>query len=141
MHLKPKDVAVSLHNPKEPADIRSSSFKIPLGHSTTIYITPKAREIDESGEELTEFQRNCRLGEDTNSLDVFNVYTQTACLFECKMRHSLKMCGCLPWNYPVIMKGGILGLFTGISILSMVEVTFWILRFLVTRGKHLRKQK
>ena len=36
--------------------------------------------------------------------------------------------------------GGILGLFTGISILSMVEVTFWILRFLVTRGKHFRKQ-
>ena len=114
LHLKPIDVAVSLHNPKEPADIRSSSFKIPLGHSSTIYITPKAREIDESGKELTEFQRNCRLGEDTSSLDVFNVYTQTACLLECKMRHSLKMCGCLPWDYPVIMKGNVKPLFCDI---------------------------
>ena len=29
--------------------------------------------------------------------------------------------------------GGILGLFTGMSILSMVEVAFWILRYFVRR--------
>ena len=30
-----------------------------------------------------------------------------------------------------IITGGILGLFTGISILSMMEVGFWIVRYMV----------
>ena len=96
----PKKVSVAIHNPMEPADLRSSSFKIPLGHSTEVYVTPKAREIDESGRGLTEAERNCRLSDNTKELDVFNVYTQTACLFECKMKYAKSKCGCLPWNYP-----------------------------------------
>ena len=35
-------------------------------------------------------------------------------------------------RYP---SGGILGLFTGISILSMTEVVFWVLRYLVSFNK------
>ena len=101
---KPKDIAVSLHNPKEPADtkfIPLNSVRIPLGYSTTFLIIPKAREIDESGKELKESYRNCRLEEDTESLEMFNVYTRVACLFECKMKYSTGKCGCSPWNYPV----------------------------------------
>ena len=40
----------------------------------------------------------------------------------------------------VFLAGGILGLFTGISILSMVEVAFWVLRFLTTRA-HSQERK
>ena len=40
----------------------------------------------------------------------------------------------------VLHAGGILGLFTGISILSMVEVAFWVLRFLATRA-HSQQRK
>ena len=98
--LEPTEITVALHNPKEPADIRSKSFNIPLGHSTTVYITAKAREIDEDGMALTESQRNCRLDEDAESLDVFNIYTRAACMFECKIKYSMIKCGCLPWNYP-----------------------------------------
>ena len=101
---KPKEVVVSLHNPKEPADtsfIPATSIKIPLGHSTTFFISPIAREIDESGKGLREWQRKCRLDVDTEDLDIFNVYTKVSCLFECKMKLSMKSCGCVPWNYPV----------------------------------------
>ena len=56
---KPTSILVSLHNPKEPADMRATSFDIPLGQSTVVYITPKAREIDESGKKLSEAQRHC----------------------------------------------------------------------------------
>ena len=97
---KPKKISVLLHNPREPADIRSSSFKIPLGHSTTIYITPKARRIDDTGKELTEIQRHCKLDEETSNLDIFNIYTKTACMFECNLKLSMKKCGCIPWDYP-----------------------------------------
>ena len=52
---KPKKILVSIHDPKEPSDTKfgpSTSIKIHLGHSITFLITPKAREIDESGKQL-----------------------------------------------------------------------------------------
>ena len=104
---KPSELFVSLHNPKEPADVKfipSTSIRIPRGYSTTFLITPKAREIDKSGKELTESRRNCRLDEEVQALDIFNVYSMTACLLECKMKYATKRCGCTPWNYPVIME-------------------------------------
>ena len=101
LNFKPKTILVSLHNPKEPADMRATSFNIPLGQSTIVYITPKAREIDDSGKKLSEAQRHCRLSEDTETLDIFNIYTRSACMFECKMKSAVRRCGCIPWNYPI----------------------------------------
>ena len=97
---QPTKIAVSLHNPVEPADMRSGSFDIPLGHSTIVYITPKATEVDEDGKKLTEFQRNCRLNDNTESLDIFNIYSKVGCTFECYMKETIKRCGCVPWDYP-----------------------------------------
>ena len=100
-----KYIALSLHSPKEPADtkfIPSTSVRIPFGHSTTILITPKARAIDGKAKmHLTENQRRCRLIEDTENLDIFNVYTRVSCLFECSMNYAIRRCGCVPWNYPL----------------------------------------
>ena len=72
----PKKVSVTIHDPIEPANLRSNSFEIPLGHTTTVYITPRAREIDESGIELSEKQRKCRLTKDSSELKIFSKYTQ-----------------------------------------------------------------
>ena len=104
---QPTKIQVSLHNPVEPADIRTSSFEIPLGHSTIVYITPKATEVDEDGKELTEFQRNCRLNQESGSLNIFKVYTKVGCLFECNLKHAIERCGCVPWNYPFDKKESI----------------------------------
>ena len=103
---KPKTLAVSLHNPQEPADTKftpSRGITIPLGYTTSFLITPKVTEIDHSGKELTESQRNCRLNQDSDSLNIFNIYTRTACLFECMMRQATERCGCIPWDFPVNM--------------------------------------
>ena len=108
LKFKPKSILVSLHNPVEPADIRSSSFEIPLGHSTTVYIKPVAREIDESGKTLSELERHCRLDKDTEKIDIFNVYTRAACMFECKIKFAIETCGCVPWNYPFNEKDKVL---------------------------------
>ena len=97
---KPRKISVTLHNPKEPADMRSKHFKIPLGQASTVYITPKARKVDDTGKQLKESERNCRLDEDTETLEIFNVYSRTACLLECKLKESKRKCGCIPWNYP-----------------------------------------
>ena len=101
INLKPIHVSVTLHNPKEPANIRNKGFEIPLGHFTKVYITPKAREIDDSGKDLTEIQRGCRLAKDSKDLDSFNIYSQESCHLECMIKQSYKRCGCFPWNYLV----------------------------------------
>ena len=103
MNIKPKKVSVALHNPDEPANIRSNSFEIPLGHTTTVYITPKAREIDSSGKELEEKQRHCRLTDDNSDLLIFKKYSRESCLFECKLKIGAKKCGCIPWTYPMLL--------------------------------------
>ena len=102
--LKPINIQVSLHNPREPGNIRSKSFQIPLGHSTKVYITPKAREIDDSGKDLSEDQRGCRLSEDSEELDVHNIYSQEACHLECMIKQAYQRCGCFPWNYLITTK-------------------------------------
>ena len=99
--LKPVHNHVSLHNPIEPANVRSKGFEIPLGHSTIVYITPKARDIDESGKELSEHQRGCRLVKDTHGLKIFKVYTKEACHLECMINQAYERCGCFPWSYLV----------------------------------------
>ena len=96
---KPRKIKVTLHEPKEPANIRSKSFNIPLGQSSRVYIFPKATRIDESGKALTEDQRECRLSEDNKDLDIFNIYTQEGCIQECKIRQAFEACGCIPWDY------------------------------------------
>ena len=98
---KPTSVEVTLHNPKEPANLRSNSFKVPLGYSTTVYISPQARVIDESGHNLLEDQRGCRLSGENQDLDIFQVYTQGGCILECLIRQAHQRCGCYPWNYVV----------------------------------------
>ena len=104
---QPTEISVSLHNPVEPADIRTSSIDIPLGYKTIVYITPKATVVDEDGKDLMESQRNCRLNEETGSLDIFNVYTKVGCLFECNLKHAIERCECVPWNYPFDKKESI----------------------------------
>ena len=79
---------------------RSKSFQIPLGQSSIVYITPTAREIDDTGKELTETQRNCRLTEENDNLNIFKPYTQEACLLECKIKLAAERCGCISWEYP-----------------------------------------
>jgi len=103
---KSKYILVSLHNPKEPADtkyIPITNTRIPLGQSTTILVSTKARKITNSGKDLTESQRGCRLDDDTEKLDIFNIYTRVACMFECHMKYATSKCGCTPWNYPINM--------------------------------------
>ena len=98
--MQPTKISVSLHNPSEPANLISRNFEIPLGHTTTVYISPRAREIDESGKLLNEKQRNCRLTDDNHELKIFKKYTQEACLFECHLKQAEDHCGCFPWSFP-----------------------------------------
>ena len=69
--LKPVSVLVVLHDPSQPANMRTKSITIPLGQSSTVYITPSATETDTSGQMLGETQRECRLKQENDNLQVF----------------------------------------------------------------------
>ena len=68
---KPVSVLVVLHDPSQPANMRTKSITIPLGQSSTVYITPSATETDTSGQMLGETQRECRLKQENHNLHVF----------------------------------------------------------------------
>ena len=68
---KPVSVQVVLHDPSQPANMRTKSITIPLGQSSTVYITPSATETDTSGQMLGETQRECRLKQENDNLQVF----------------------------------------------------------------------
>ena len=51
--------------------MRTKSITIPLGQSSTVYITPSATETDTSGQMLGETQRECRLKQENDNLQVF----------------------------------------------------------------------
>ena len=68
---KPISVLVVLHDPSQPANMRTKSITIPLGQSSTVYITPSATETDTSGQMLGETQRECRLKQENGNLQVF----------------------------------------------------------------------
>ena len=71
MKIKPVSVLVVLHDPSQPANMRTKSITIPLGQSSTVYITPSATETDTSGQMLGETQRECRLKQENENLQVF----------------------------------------------------------------------
>ena len=62
---------VVLHDPAHPANMRTKSIKIPLGQSSTVYITPSVIETDSSGQLLGETQRECRMKQENDNLQIF----------------------------------------------------------------------
>ena len=102
MGRMPIERKVTLHNPIEPANLRSNSFSVPLGYSTIVYITPKVRTLDASALDLSESERGCRLTNDASALKIFKIYSKESCLLECKIEKAYNKCGCFPWNYPIM---------------------------------------
>ena len=102
---KPKPVQIVVHEPSKPPNFRTQSFTIPLGHSTTVYITPRATRTDTSGQSLAEDKRRCRLERESEGLKIYKKYSRESCMFECQMFQAVQRCGCYPWDYPVTKEG------------------------------------
>ena len=99
--MKPKPVAVVLHDPSQPGNILTKSLEIPLGHSSKVYITPTATVTDQTAMTLSERKRNCRLRSEAGGLKIFQLYSREACIFECQMEQAVERCGCYPWDFPI----------------------------------------
>lgn len=68
-----------------------------------IFFDSKQTYTTEGARQLTIKQRKC-VYPDEISLVTDNIYTFTACMIQCRMDTSRKLCGCVPWFYKNIGK-------------------------------------
>ena len=46
-------------------------------------------------------RRKCRFPDENDGiLKIYSNYSKSACLMECGISKGLKMCGCIPWDFP-----------------------------------------
>ena len=57
---------------------------------------------------LSEERRKCRYRKDNNGLKLFRQYSQDACQLECVIEMATEKCGCVPWDYPQLLKEDLL---------------------------------
>ena len=45
--------------------------------------------------------RGCRFPNEQSRPSMFKRYSQSGCLFECRLKYAIVKAGCIPWDYPV----------------------------------------
>ena len=45
-------------------------------------------------------KRKCKFSDEVEDLDIFQVYSQTSCEFECQIKKAHEICNCYPWYVP-----------------------------------------
>ena len=82
-------------------DIKSSSQRIKAGYHTILKV--QAMEIlpSEDLHDVPIEKRECRFPDEVHDLEIFKVYSQTACEYECRIKKAASVCRCYPWFVPM----------------------------------------
>ncbi len=95
---------LAVHSPYSIAD--TFDIEPRPGMHTTVVITLHETVTDESLLEEDQSVRKCHSQKiDGNPLKLFHNYTKENCLYECHVKRSTEVCGCVPWGFPIIDKG------------------------------------
>ncbi len=97
-----QQVYMALHDPIDIPDLKSEGIIIQPGLSYEIRVSPTLTVTDSSGLAMKPETRNCYTKNDNDGLKVHNIYSQSACLFECKLKNAARLCKCSAWDYPRI---------------------------------------
>jgi hypothetical protein len=82
-------------------NVRESYIDADVGSHTRLSVQISSTKATEKFKKLDLSVRECRFSNENPDTDsIFQYYSQKSCLFECRLRHSHKKCGCTPWNYP-----------------------------------------
>ena len=81
--------------------VTSQGFVVRPGHENLVAMTAVNTIADEAIRDVPPEKRNCYF-QDEYKLDMYQLYSQSGCIFECKMRigQSKTEGGCTPWFYP-----------------------------------------
>ncbi len=102
LFVKSQTVYLSLHDPSAMPNMKSEGITLQPGQFYEIRVYPTLTVTEESGLGLDHTARNCISKDDNVELKAFSQYSQTACLFECKLQKAIQVCNCSAWDYPRI---------------------------------------
>ncbi len=99
-HDAAKKIYLSIHDPAQVPNLKSNGVQIEPGLWYEIVVYPSVTVTDETGLALHPERRNCLSKKENHDLKTFNIYSQSACIFECKQEQAIRKCNCSGWDYP-----------------------------------------
>ena len=91
---------VSVTNKDEYFNMKVSGERVKAGYHTIWKVMATEIVPSDDLQDVPISHRKCRLGHEAENLELFEVYTQSACQFEEKVKEAEKVCNCLPWYIP-----------------------------------------
>ena len=88
---------VGIHDPMQVPELM---VNIRVGYKATFRITPSQTVTSQDTAHLPKEKRGCQFQHENDELSIFKVYTESSCIFECKLNIALDKCHCMPWDYP-----------------------------------------
>jgi hypothetical protein len=96
-----KSFRISMTSRSDYFEANSLSRYLKLGHKTIFTVQPMEVVATEALQGISVTQRKCRLPHETSGVtQLFGVYSQAACMFECSLKLASNTCRCTPWNMP-----------------------------------------
>jgi hypothetical protein len=100
-----KSFRVSMTSSTDYFEANSVSKYLKLGHKAIFSAQPMEVVATEALQGTSIDERKCRLSHETSgATELFNVYSQPACMFECHLTIARDICRCTPWNMPFSSK-------------------------------------
>ncbi|CAH0389143.1 unnamed protein product [Bemisia tabaci] len=90
---------VYIHSPNDSADIATTGFESSMNNFKTVVAVPLTIYSSDEVKQLSVSQRRCRFIHESN-LKISPAYSFKFCRMECRIKLSLKLCGCVPFFYP-----------------------------------------
>ena len=94
-----KSRLMTIHDPARMPDFESQVLRLLPGRTYDIRVTPSQMRLDDNLGSIEKTQKGCHAGVGQTS-NLFKRYSQSGCIFECKLRNLHKRYKCFPWDLP-----------------------------------------
>ena len=96
----PSKFMLGLSNHKEYFNLKASSKIVQAGFKIILNVQAMEIKPSETLKSLPIESRKCRFPEETDNLEIFKTYSQSACEFEYLLKKASEACRCTPWFIP-----------------------------------------
>ena len=98
----PQEAPLMLHRQNYPLSLSKDGRDKDSADLPTFFTRVKVevQDADENIKSVDLKKRKCRFEDETEGLEIFSVYTEHNCFFECRLKLARAKCNCVPWNFP-----------------------------------------
>ena len=98
--MRPTNFFFGISNMKEYFGIKTSRKVIQGGYKVTWKVQAMEIVPSEDLRSLPIKSRNCRFADESEEMELFDIYTKTGCEFELNVKKAKGICKCMPWYLP-----------------------------------------